>query len=101
MIPVLCYKQDDPRPIQCWIDPGKVLRVNPLYGVKDSKEDFYWEADPGFPKAELFGYELVYCDGQTYRTSKEVIEETFLPKCSEPRSIGFPLPKSKVRPKAD
>jgi hypothetical protein len=58
MIPVFADKPDDLRQPHCWIDPDRVVRLTPIYGVKDRKEDFYWIASPGNPKAVVFRYEI-------------------------------------------
>jgi hypothetical protein len=99
MIPVFYENPEDRRQPHCWIDPNKVLRVTPIYGEKDPNDnDTYFTATPGNPKAELFQYRIHYCDGTTYISGTEVIDEAFQLKG---KKLGFQMPKSKDRPEAD
>ncbi len=99
MIPVFYEKPEDLRQPHCWIDPNKVLRLTPIYGVRDSHDDFYWIALPSSPNAEVFAYRILYCDNRTYESSKQLVEETFHLKPSE--KIGFAMPQSREPPKGE
>lgn len=97
MIPVFYDKPEDLRQPHCWIDPDKVVRITPVYGVL--KAEIYFISTPDHPNAELFEYTLHYFDGTIFRSGKEVVEGAF--DLKKKNKIGFQRAKSKDEPQPE
>jgi len=86
------------------IDENRIVKLVPIYGERvigdeDARdnEDMFYVCSPGNPNAEIFLYEIVYCDNETYIAHPKVVDKALGVNRKPRQKIGFQLPVRKER----